>query len=93
MVSPHASVSPEESLLKRMATLQKQLLYKDRHTEHYARLSVAIRELSSAYCTLVDAQRPTSGISVSSLVRRPGSATMGRKSTTVRLPRESTSGC
>jgi hypothetical protein len=90
MVFPHADGSPEESLLKRIA---KELRYDDRHTERYARLTVAIRELSDAYCAAVDAQRRTRGISVSDLVRRPGTATTGRRSTSVPLPRESTNCC
>ena len=46
---PHASGSREESLLTRIAQRHQQLVYKERNTERYARLTVAIRELSTAY--------------------------------------------
>ena len=55
--------SHQEALLTRMGTLQGQLRYKDRHTPKYQRLSAAIRELSTAYCALVDAQRGTAKVS------------------------------
>jgi hypothetical protein len=79
MVFPHASGSAEETLLMRVANLHKELRYEERHTERYARLSAAIRELSAAYCTAVDAQRSV--------------AATGRRSTTARPPRETTSIC
>jgi hypothetical protein len=57
MFFPHASGSPEEAILKRIATLHKELRYEERHTARYSRLTAAIRELSAAYCTAVDARR------------------------------------
>ena len=65
---PHADGSPAETLLKRIATLHKELRYEERHTDRYARLSAAIRELSAAYCAAVDAQPRPDGISVSHAV-------------------------
>ena len=49
MVSPYASVSPEESLLKRMATYISCSSTRIGTLTTSARRSVAIRELSSAY--------------------------------------------